>query len=322
MTGRVVFFSNPQSHGVQKNGSQLHPIYKTRNHSRDIYMRVEAAQDTAADFKALQFTPDDHLFIEGGDGTMQRSLTALLNSLDNIHDCPKISIIAGGLTNQIAANIGLKTGPRRDRISAAIAAPQNGLRPTPILKLTCANSAPQFGCLFSSGALPFVTEYYDAKIRANQAGGKMAIAGTLLKVMAGSQTARDKLMPATDLSLTLHVSGQTRTKTGPHLGTVVTTLPSLMMGLDPFWNDAQPGDIRLLYASAKARRLLRNLSGLWLGRKTKDRSGDGLESYRADHAAFHYHGPLALDGEPIAFGGAPFSVSATPPLPFVTAGRP
>jgi len=323
MTGRVVFISNPQSHGVHKQGSQLQPVYNDRRNDRDIYITIDPAQDMAARLKALQLTPNDHLFIEGGDGTMQRSLTTLLNSLDNLHYCPKISIIAGGLTNQIAANIGLKTHPRKDVITAAIDAPQDGLRPTSILKLNRANDAPQFGCLFSSGALPFVTDYYDAKIRAHQAGGKMAIAGTLLKVIAGSQTARDELMPATDLSLTLHMQGQTKTKakTGPHLGTVVTTLPSLMMGLDPFWNDAAPGDIRLLYASAKARRLLRNLSGLWLGHKSKDRSADGLESYRADKLEFRYDGPLILDGEPLDFGGELFSITATPPLPFVT-GRP
>jgi len=119
-----------------------------------------------------------------------------------------------------------------------ITAPQKGLRPTPILKLTRTNggtkNSPLYGCLFSSGALPFVTDYYEQKIRASQTGGKTAIAATIVKAVSGSQTARDQLMPATELSLKLETANGVKTKTGAHLGTVVTTLPSLMMRLDPF----------------------------------------------------------------------------------------
>ena len=183
------------------------------------------------------------------------------------------------------------------------------------MRLDAAAGPPIYGCLFSSGALPFVTDYYEQKIRASQAGGKTAIAATLVKAISGNQAARDELMPATELSLRLDTASGETTKTGAHLGTVVTTLPSLMMGLDPFWGDGQ-GDLRVLYADAKARRLVRNLTGLWLGRKSTDRSMDGLESFQAQRLAYHYDGPIVLDGEPLDVGEQ-FSLSATPPLPFV-----
>ncbi len=321
MTARVVFFSNPQSHSVQKNGSRLKAFREKYPQSCDIALTAQSPQQTEQAFKTIAFTPQDHLCIEGGDGTVQRSLSALLNSLNHAKDCPKISIIPGGLTNQIAANIGLKSA-RDQHIKAALSAPQTGLHPTPVLHVQSQEAAPLFGCLFSSGAMPFVTQYYEAQIRAHNAGGQAAIAATLLKVMSGKRAERDKVMPPTELSLTVKSQDQTRQKTGPHLGTIVTTLPSLMMGLDPFWNDGTSGPLRLLYASGESRRLLRNLAGLWLGQKPKDRSADGLESYRADHLDFHYGGPLVLDGELLDFGGAPFSISATPPLPFVTGRKP
>jgi diacylglycerol kinase family enzyme len=322
MTGRVVFFSNPQSQAVQQKGSRLKTVYTARRQDsdiyqdRDIYLEAQSPEQTQSDFTALALTPEDHLFIEGGDGTMQCTLSSLLNSLNSPDDCPKLSIIAGGLTNQIAANIGLKTAHDK-HIKAAIHAAETGLCPTPILRIQQRDHAPVFGCLFSTGALPFVTEYYESKVRSSQSGSKIAIAGTLVKAVSGNKAARDELMPATELSLTIEMMSQTRSKTGPHLGTVVTTLPSLMMGLDPFWGDGT-GDIRLLYANGRARRLVRNLAGLWLGRKTIDRSGDGLESYRANKLSFHYDGPIVLDGEAFDMSGAPFTLSATPPLPFVT----
>ena len=93
-----------------------------------------------------------------------------------------------------------------------------------------------------------------------------------------------------------------------------------MMGLDPFWRDDHRGfhgELRVLYADAHARRLIRNLAGLWLGRKHIERSGDGLESFEAQGLSYHYDGPCLLDGEPLSLSPN-FTISATPPLPFVT----
>jgi len=320
MNGRVVFFTNPISQGVKRKGSRLEAFHSTNPHNDHSLLSAKSVTETSAAFKALAFTPQDHLLIEGGDGTMQRTLSCLLAALPSLDHCPKLSLIAGGLTNQIAANVGLKS-TKPSYIKAAIATPDKGLRPTPILKLTHSGTdhTPHYGCLFSSGALPFVTEYYTEKVRASQTGGKAAIAATLVKAVSGNQAARDALMPATEISLRLETSNGARTKTGAHLGTVVTTLPSLMMGLDPFWGESSQvdaGDLRVFYADARARRLVRNLTGLWLGRKTIDRSGDGLESFQATQLDYHYDGPIVLDGERLDLG-SPFSVTATQPLPFV-----
>lgn len=311
MSGRVIFFANSKSQGVRRKGSRLHAFYTA--HKADTYIFT----DDPSALLQVEFTPADHLFIEGGDGTLQKTITGLLNSLTDISHCPKLSIVAGGLTNQIAANIGLKT--KRDAaIKEAINAPQRGLRPTAILKLEQPNSAPEYGCLFSTGALPFVTDYYEQKIRANRAGGASGVAATVIKAVSGSQAARDKLMPATELELLLRNGKQEILKTGAHLGTIVTTLPSLMMGLDPFWGQGQ-GDLRVLYADGRARRLVRNLTGIWLGRKSIDRSGDGLESFQSDSLTYHYNGPKILDGEKLETGAhnGPLTISTTPPLPFV-----
>ena len=315
MNGRVVFFTNPLSQGVKRKGSRLEAFHRANPDETHSLLNAKSVSETHRAFKALALTSDDHLFIEGGDGTMQRTLSCLLSTLPSMDHCPKLSLIAGGLTNQIAANVGLKS-TKPAFIKAAITAPNNGLRPTPILKLLGADNTAHYGCLFSSGALPFVTEYYEQKVRASQTGGKTAIAATLVKAVSGNQAARDELMPATELALRLETSSGMRTKTGAHLGTVVTTLPSLMMGLDPFWGQDGRGDLRVLYADAQARKLVRNLTGLWLGRKSIDRSGDGLESYQAERLDYHYDGPIVLDGERLNLGGK-FSLEATPPLPFI-----
>lgn len=322
MSARVVFFVNHQSQGVRRKGSRLKSYYEANPNPAFSYFEAQTEQTTNTIFARLKLTPHDHLFMEGGDGTMQTTLTCLMKSLKSPAQCPKLSIIAGGLTNQIASNIGLKAR-RHDHITSAINQSESGQRLTSILQLDGLTDGPIFGCLFSSGALPFVTEYYAQKVRESHTGGKAAIAATLIKAVTGNQTARDQLMPATELSLRLTSGQNVKTKIGPHLGTVVTTLPSLMMGLDPFWGDKDDhntGHLRVFYADAKARRLVRNLTGLWLGRKSVDRSGDGLESFQTERLEYHYNGPIVLDGEMLT-PHDPFTVTPTPPLPFVTSPK-
>lgn len=328
MSQRVIFLTNPKSQGVRRKGSRLKNYHNLYPKTVDGLIEISSESATMDALKRLTLTPEDHLFIEGGDGTMQRTLSCLLNILPSPSDCPKLSLIAGGLTNQIAANIGLKAA-RNGQIKAVIESPHKSLCPTPILKLADKDRPALYGCLFSTGALPFVTQYYEQKVRDSQAGGKTAIAATLIKAVSGSRAARDELMPATDLHLHMHEvesadrghskTKSTKTKTGPHLGTVVTTLPSLMMGLDPFWGEGT-GPLRVFYAGGRARRLVRNLTGIWLGRKQIDRSTDDLESYCAQQLDYQYQGPALLDGEPLEIG-AKFTLTATPPLPFVTSPK-
>ena len=67
-------------------------------------------------------------------------------------------------------------------------------------------------------------------------------------------------MPATDCDLRINDTHLT----GPHLGTVATTLPTITMGLDPFWGTGD-GALRLTYVNGQYKGIIRHVAGVWVG---------------------------------------------------------
>ena len=308
-----LFIVNPDSQTVKTKGSVLG--------------RVEANGDTSIEFlDDFTIMPDiaaralasdvRHVFIEGGDGTAHGVLTAFLALQDQYETLPNFTLLAGGMTNQVARNIGIKS-PSAQRVSSLL---KNGPRKThqvPLLRIDTGQASPAFGFLFSTGAIPSATDYCTEQMHGRGVGGTAAVAATILRGVAGSKAARDHMMPSTPLSLRIDREHDQTRIDAPHLGTVVTTLPGLIMKLDPFWGQGS-GALRLTYASSDAGHLVRNLAGLWMGRKHISRAKDGIESFNAHALHYDYNGPCVLDGERIVTADGYIDIRPTAPVTFVT----
>ena len=296
----LAFFINPHSERVGKRGSRI-AIHASEFDAKvfdlalfeSLPSQVEAALGSA-----------DTFVIEGGDGTVQCVMSEVLRQVGPEGDLPDFAIALGGMTNQVAKIIGMrrvgKTGLRNITIN-----PPDDIE-TRLLKLSADGMPDQYGFLFSTGALPMVTEYAKNELHTRGIGGSAAVVGGLFKALTSE---RDSVMPATDCRM--EVDGTVMT--GSHLGTVATTLPTVTMGLDPFWGK---GDrpLRLTYIDGDYQRLLAHVAGVWVGFKDKDRSPDGFHSFNADAARFTYDGPVMLDGEPIALPGTEFTLSTSRPV--------
>jgi len=176
----------------------------------------------------------------------------------------------------------------------------------PLLNIIDSGGPSYSGFVFSTGAIPQITRYTTSQLHGKGIGGSAAVIGGILKGIRGDDAS---LMQTTDVKIDdLH--------TGPHLGTIITTLPSLMMGLDPFWG---PGDgpLRVTWADGNYRALGRNILGLWAGRKLKDRSADGLHSRCVESLSYVYSGDIVLDGEFLSIPSGKFTVRPTRPVTFL-----
>jgi diacylglycerol kinase (ATP) len=262
-------FINPHSERVGKKGSRL--ATHADEHGARVFdlalfealpSQVEAALKTS-----------DLIVIEGGDGTVQCVMSEVLRQVGDTKDMPDFAIASGGMTNQIAKIIGMK---RVGRSGLKTIHNDPTALQTRMICLSCDGMADQYGFLFSTGALPMVTDE------------------------------RDTVMPATDCTLT--INGIVRN--GPHLGTIATTLPSITMGLDPFWGD-EDGDLRLTYVDGEFSKLYRHLAEVWVGFKGKDRRPDGFYSWNTDSVEFDYSGPVMMDGEPIELPSNRFRLSTS-----------
>lgn len=312
---KQVFIVNPLSETVARKGSVLKSMLESAAPFSDFSKISIFEIDFCGSIEpviddAIQNCVD-HVFIEGGDGTAQGVLTAFFRRKSEFKTNPKFTLLRGGMTNQVAKTIGLKN---RKPNTIFKAVKQQGTTETdvPMLKIQSKGYPEYFGFLFSTGAVPMITQYTKSQVHKKGIGGSAAVAAGILKGISGTA---DDVMSRTKIDL--NINGLVNTHISEnHLGTLVTTLPSLIMGLDPFWGK-EDGALRLTFAGENTRKLYQHVPSLWLGRKHISREEDGLRSHNASALHFRYNGPIVLDGEPLDFQGQDFNITATEPIAFI-----
>ena len=222
----VLVISNANAKKVSKRGSSLSSNLLPQD---AVHFNTKSSEDLCPLFEHAANTGLNHLVIEGGDGTVRTIITTLLNSYNKAQVLPAISILPRGTTNQIARTLGVK---KPADLSAIFKGKYRSVS-MPLVKIKSKGLKPRYGFLFSTGALPHVSRFAQDKINAKGVGGGTAVIGAVLKAVTSDRAA---LMPPQ----THEIKGKTDTHTifnhkGPALGTIMTTLPTLMMGLDPFW---------------------------------------------------------------------------------------
>ncbi len=296
-----LFIVNPLSERVAKKGSTLEQLIEFATHvvRLDPFDNIFDAVDLAIKDKI------DHVFIEGGDGTSQGVVSAFLRQNEKFENFPKFSILPGGMTNQVSKNIGLRSAKKR-HVSACLNAKLKSST-IQLLLVSEDNGPKNAGFLFSTGAIPQITRYATGTLHRKGIGGTFAVLGGIAKAVKGKDQA---LMNLSNIEIESIYDGE-------HLGTIATTLPSLLLGLDPFWGP-QNAPLRFTYADASYRKLGRNIIGLWMGRKHKDRSNDGLFSSCHNQLRINYTGPVVLDGEFLNFPSGRFNVTLSKPVTFLS----
>ena len=297
------FVFNAASAKVAKKGALLPKIAQQHNAVlRDVgdFSDVDKLVQDALSAKA------EHIVIEGGDGTVQGILTEFLRH-EKARNLPIFTLVPGGNTNQVARNVGLSAA-NPQAVAKALSA-DNTISRAPLLRITDKDQRKYYGFLFSSGALPQVTDYTRDKLHDRGLGGSLAVIGGILKGTAGT----GGITEPTTIELDIDADSIEKIR-GPHLGTIVTTLPGLMLKLDPFWGE---GDrpLRVTYVAGEYQKLAQHVASLWLGKKNKDRSQDGLYSWTADGLKYRYKGPCVLDGELLELTKG-FKIRATRPIRF------
>ena len=296
-----LFIVNLLSERVARKGSVLEPLAEengTTCFRLDPFDALPSAVTQAAKDGV------DHVVIEGGDGTVQGVISAFLYQADKFSPFPAFSIVPGGMTNQVAKNIGLKSADARS-VKNALARPMDGID-MPLLHVIDSDGPQYAGFLFSTGAIPQITRYTTGELHRKGIGGSAAVLGGILKGVRGDDDALMQITP-------VRMDGLYN---GPHLGTVVTTLPSLIMGLDPFWGDGDE-PLRVTWVDGKYKGLARNIMQVWMGLKSKDRTPDGLYSKRVNELSYFYEGDVVLDGEFLSIPSGKFTVRPTRSVTFL-----
>lgn len=312
---KIAFFVNPLSHTVAKRGSVLQKYMG----SDDIQIFVlNDFSELPKYVEVCAKTNVDLIFIEGGDGTIQGVITEIIKQETAFGDMPELVLLAGGMTNLIAMQIGLKK-PSLAKITDMITEPQGAKSvAVPLVRVDYAKSKNRYyGFLLSTGAIATATRYTAEKVHTAGINGSAAVRTTLRRALFGGAETRAMILKTSPLGLEID-GGKIQ---GDHILSLTSTLPKSMLGFNLFWAPPK-GPLKTSYVKAGAPNKIRNLARLINKRQsakaTEKLDRDGFHSWACDKFTMFHNGPIVLDGEFLPLTDKAVKISVSQPLLFLS----
>lgn len=306
---------NPLSHTVQRKGSVLERVNALVDNA--LLVRIEDFNDLPAQLSGLAANDVSAVFVEGGDGTLQAVMSAWPGLAASEAALPDFAILPGGSTNLAYKIAGLGQRTAKDfagYISAYGAGRPVKRKSLSALRLEAAALArPQIGMLLSTGSLARAMIYTQREIHGAGHRGSLAVAEAAARFVfsPGSYLDTDNapLLRPSELS----VESEAVHLRGAHALSLMSTLPSLSLGLRTFWGEGE-GAIALTHAAWPIRGFRSAFLKILAGATGPRMAEHGLTSYRTDSLEISCEGAIVLDGELLQLP-ANASISVTPTLP-------
>lgn len=246
-------------------------------------------------------TDTEAIAVNGGDGTVQAVLTEL-NRRDLNGRAPKLAVLAGGMTNVIAKDVGFDGDPakglKRLLKSSAVTEVER-----PLIGLTLSpEKPPVYGMFFGAAGFYQAVKLANERVRQRGVAGSLASASTLAlslgRLLFGRPSADDPLYQGEPMAI--GVDGEASPEK-PYLLMIATTLDRLILGLQPFWDNGRPSGvgrtIRYTSVDFPPKRLARALLPVLRGRPKAWMGKSGYQSGAAGAITLDISSPVVLDGE-------------------------
>ncbi len=263
-----------------------------------LHRELRSRDDDPAAVRDLAEAGVEIVVISGGDGTVQGILSELVNS-GLFAELPKIVVLPSGMTNLIAADVGLHGRPAESLARFIDAAGGGALRLTRRRLITmryAADRPPAHGfflgtAAFYRGTMLGRDQVHRLGIQKSAAAG-LALFWFLFRALFGRNSA-SPLYRGEPMTIRLDGNALSEPEQFVVLG---TTLDRLILGLMPFWGDG-PGVLRYTSVSYPARRFARALLPLMRGRPRPWMAAFGYHSGRYDEVSLVTDCPIVMDGE-------------------------
>ena len=242
----------------------------------------------------------DLVVVNGGDGTVHSTLTELCNG-KAYERMPEIAVLATGMTNLIALDVGLAGQPEAalarllDRVGAGGALDHDRRH---LLSLTSAAGRPPLhGMFFGTAAFHQAVRMARKEVHPTGARGSLAFVMSLSlaiwRALAGRADQPGPMFQGQDMTIDLDGVRQSGER---YFLVLATTLRRLIFGLMPFWGDGG-GQIRYTSVTYPPARLARALLPVLRGRPRPWMRERGYDSRAVDAIAITTRDPLVIDGE-------------------------
>jgi len=242
----------------------------------------------------------DVLVVNGGDGTLQYTLTELLGNPDLPH-IPYVAPLRGGRTNMTALDLGAQRDPLKGLSDVIDAADAGRLRERfverPVLRVASSGrDRSQYGMFFGVGvihrAISLVHRTFPAG-RSQGAFGATVVTGAL----AGKLLFRPTDGILTPDKVQVMLDGKDAYG-GEFYLLIASTLGRLFARMNPYWG-AGPGELRFTSISSQVQRFARAFPGLVRGKPRSDlvNRESGYVSENAERIELGLDSGFTVDGE-------------------------
>jgi hypothetical protein len=241
------------------------------------------------------------LVVNGGDGTLQHVLTAMLG--DGAFDGrkPLVAPLRGGRTNMTALDLGASRDPVRGMARLIRAVRDGSIEERATLRSVLRveygrRFEAAYGMFFGAGTIYRAIELVHRVFPQGRAQGVFGATLTTAALLAraGFGRATDGVLAPDKLQVAL--DGGT-VRGGEFTLAIATTLGRLFAGLRPFWGQG-PGNVRFTSLTTGAEGLGRAVPGILAGRPPRLATEErGFTSRNADVADLAMHCGFTVDGE-------------------------
>ncbi|WP_340118172.1 diacylglycerol kinase family protein [Pelagibius sp. 7325] len=242
------------------------------------------------------------LAVAGGDGTVQAVLTELYGQRP-FAKAPMLAVVPRGMTNMIAADVGLKGGLKglRRMLEASPAALAESAVPRRILRTeNVLNRPPQYGMFFGGAGICRAIDACRSKVHPLKLEAETAAAVTLAGLLGGWLLGRRKQPGEAGRifygdRITMRFDGA-QSETVESLIILATTLDRLILHSRPFWGGGE-GHLRFTAIAYPPKGLLRYALRTLYGGEHRRLPGDSYLSRTVERVALAMDCPFTLDGE-------------------------
>jgi Diacylglycerol kinase catalytic domain len=294
---KIGLISNP---GSERNRRGLDDIHAASTDARDlVHVVAEDGQNLAEILADLARREIGLLVISGGDGTVQRLLTELLETRP-FERPPPVAILPRGMANMTAGDVGLR-GRLTHALPRLLETVRTGglagrLERRHVLRVENIKGLPPQRCMFlGAGAIYDAIEFCCRKVYSRGLKGNLGMGLTLGGFLLGGLFGNGDKGPIRGHDIAITVD-QRPVSRAPRLLVLATTLDRLVLGARPFWDEGvRP--IRFTSIGHPPARLIRSAPKVLYGWRRATLPGDAYVSGGAERLALGLSSAFTLDGE-------------------------
>ena len=241
----------------------------------------------------------DLLLVNGGDGTLQHTLTGILRN-ESFDRIPLVAPLRGGRTNMTAKDLGATRNPLHGMRAVVDAARSGRLHERfvhrPVMRVSFdRGQRSEYGMFFGIGMIPRAISLVHEVFPPGRTQGSLG-AGLVTMALVAKTALRPRAGILVPDKVDVQLDGEALDRAEFRLG-ISTTLQKLFWGLDPFWGQER-GDLRMTFIASDGQRFAAAAPGVLWGRPPAFTTPEnGYVSRNVDRAQLRLSCGFTIDGE-------------------------